>query len=162
MTSPLAIVILAAGKGKRMTNPELPKVMHPVGGKPMVDYVIDLASKLNPQVTLVVVGWNKEVLVQHLSTLSQPLTCVEQSEQHGTGHAVLQTEDALKEFEGDILVLSGDVPLLVESTASALIGYHRTSDAVATILTAEVSDPSGYGRIIRTKDGNVKKIVEDK
>lgn len=162
MTPPLAVVILAAGKGTRMKNPERAKVMFEVGGKPMVAYVVDLALKLRPERVLVIVGWQKESVIQHFSDLQMPVIFIEQNKQLGTGHAVMQTENALKDFSGDILVLSGDVPLLTESTATALIGYHRTSEAAATILTAELTDPSGYGRVIRNENGSVKKIVEDK
>ena len=162
MTPPLAIVILAAGKGKRMKNPEMTKVMYEVGGKPMIEHVLDLALKLQPQRTLVVVGWQKDSVIRHLTKTHGTVEFTEQKEQLGTGHAVMQTEEQLKDFSGDVLVLSGDVPLLTESTASALVGYHRSSKATATILTAEVRDPSGYGRIIRNKDASVKKIVEHK
>ncbi len=162
MTTELAVLILAAGKGKRMRNPNMAKVMYEVGGKPMVEHVVDLALKLEPRRTFVIVGWQKDSVIQHLRNTHKLVEFVEQGEQLGTGHAVMQTEEHLKEFSGDVLVLSGDVPLLTESTASALVGYHRTSSAVATILTATLRDPTGYGRIVRNKDGSVKKIVEDK
>jgi UDP-N-acetylglucosamine pyrophosphorylase len=158
----LAVIIMAAGKGKRMNNPEMAKVMYEVGGKPMIEHVVDLSLKLNPNRSVVIVGWQKDLVIQHLRNQQKTVEFVEQSEQLGTGHAVMQTEAALSDFVGDVLVLSGDVPLLSETTAQALIGYHRSTNAVATILTAEVLDPSGYGRIIRNKDGSVKKIVEDK
>ena len=145
-----------------MNNPDLAKVMYPVNGKPMIEYVVDLASKLQASRTLVVVGWQREMVKECLSKLDNKVEFVEQCEQLGTGHAVLQTKNALADFEGDVIVLSGDVPLLTEKTVRALIGYHRTSGAVATILTAELDDPIGYGRIIRNDDGSVKKIVEQK
>ncbi|MBI1806687.1 MAG: NTP transferase domain-containing protein [Ignavibacteria bacterium] len=158
----LAVVILAAGKGTRMNDPEMAKVMYEINGRPMVDYVVDLAEKLQAHRTLVVIGWQKQSVVDYLSKNRSGVEFVEQVEQLGTGHAVLQTMEPLKEFEGDVLVLSGDVPLLTEKTARALIGYHRTSEAVATILTAELDDPSGYGRIVHNEDGSVKRIVEHK
>jgi len=100
--------------------------------------------------------------MDHIAKVYPGVEFVEQKDQLGTGHAVLQTAETLKEFEGDVLVLSGDVPLLSEKTARALVGYHRQSDAVATILTAEVADPIGYGRIVHNPDGSVKRIVEHK
>jgi len=159
---PLAVIIMAAGKGTRMNNPDMAKVMYEIEGKPMVEYVVDLATTLRAERILVVVGWQKESVIGHLSEKNPAVEFVEQTKQLGTGHAVLQTSEKLAGFDGDVLVLSGDVPLLTEKTAKALIGYHRASGAVATILTAEVDDPSGYGRIVHNEDGSVKKIVEHK
>jgi len=158
----LAVVILAAGKGTRMNNPDIAKVMYPMQGKPMVEYVTELAARLQADRTLIIVGWQKESLIAHISKVNPRVDFIEQPQQLGTGHAVLQTEKSLTGFEGDVLVLSGDVPLLTEKTVRALIGYHRTTGAVATILTAEIDDPGGYGRIVRNDDGSVKRIVEDK
>lgn len=161
-TPRLAVIIMAAGKGTRMRNPELAKVMYEINNKPMVDYVADLAVKLQAEQTLVVVGWQRETVIEYLSKTKPNVRFVDQTQQLGTGHAVLQTMGSLKDFTGDVLVLSGDVPLLTEKTARALLGYHRQSSAVATILTAEVADPGGYGRIVHNEDGSVKKIVEHK
>ena len=158
----LGVIILAAGKGTRMKSPDIAKVMYEINGKPMVDYVVEVAMKLQAERILLVVGWQKQSVVDHVSVISSNIEFVEQEQQLGTGHAVLQTDEALKEFDGDLLVLSGDVPLLTEKTAQALVGYHRMSGAIASILTAEVDDPSGYGRIIRNKEGDVQKIVEHK
>ena len=158
----LGVIILAAGKGTRMKSPDIAKVMYEINGKPMVDYVVNVAMKLQAERILLVVGWQKQSVIDHISAISSNIEFVEQEQQLGTGHAVLQTDEALKEFDGDLLVLSGDVPLLTEKTAQALIGYHRMSGAMATILTAEVNDPSGYGRIVRNDKGNVQKIVEHK
>jgi UDP-N-acetylglucosamine diphosphorylase/glucosamine-1-phosphate N-acetyltransferase len=158
----LAVVILAAGKGTRMKNHDMAKVMYEIDGKPMVKYVVDLAVTMQALRTILIVGWKKESVIEYIASVNPQVECIEQKKQLGTGHAVLQTADALKEFDGDVLVLSGDVPLLTEKTTKALIGYHRTSDAVATILTADIDDPAGYGRIIHNNDGSVKKIVEHK
>jgi UDP-N-acetylglucosamine diphosphorylase/glucosamine-1-phosphate N-acetyltransferase len=158
----LVVVILAAGKGTRMNNPEVTKVMYKVNNKPMIQYVVELATTLQAHRTLVIVGWQKDSVIEHFLKIQNIVEFVEQKEQLGTGHALQQTEEALKEFDGDLLVLSGDVPLLTEKTVKALVGYHRTSGAVATILTADLNDPSGYGRIVHNEDGSVKRIVEHK
>ena len=153
---------MAAGKGKRMKNPGMAKVMYELNGKPMIEYVALTATALKPERILLVVGWQKQSVIDYIAQIFPDTIFVEQNEQLGTGHAVLQTKSKLEDFNGDVLVLSGDVPALKEQTASALVGYHRTSEASATILTAELDDPFGYGRIIRNDDGSVKRIVEEK
>lgn len=158
----LAVVILAAGKGTRMKNPEMTKVMYPIEGRPMVAYVVDLAEKLGAARILLVVGWKKETVIGYFTGAVERISFVSQDNQLGTGHAVRQAAPALADFAGDVLVLSGDVPLLTEKTLRALLGYHRTTGAAATILTAEVGDPTGYGRIVRHKDESVQKIVEER
>ena len=160
---PFLTIILAAGKGKRMKDPEMSKVLNEIDGKPMIDCVVGLALQLHPQKTIVVVGHQHDAVVQHLSQeFGNRVTFIEQEEQLGTGHAVLQAERELESFQGDVLVLSGDVPLLTEETVVKLLAKHQESDAVATILTAMVENPSGYGRILRQADASVEKIVEDR
>jgi UDP-N-acetylglucosamine pyrophosphorylase len=160
---PLATVIMAAGKGKRMNNPEMAKVLYQADGRPLIDYVVSLALGLNSAKTIVVVGHRRDLVMRHVAArFASGVTFVEQREQLGTGHAVLQAERALQGFHGDVLVLSGDVPLLSKETLTRLIGEHRRHKPVATILTAEVEHPAGYGRILRQSDGSVKRIVEDK
>ena len=161
-SSRLGVVIIAAGKGTRMKSPDIAKVMYKINDAPMISYVVDLAMKLMAERIFLIVGWQKEAVIEYVSRISEKVEYVVQEEQLGTGHAVLQTHEALKEFEGDLLVLSGDAPLLTEKTTQALIGYHRLSGAVATLLTAEVEDSSGYGRVVRSTDGFVQKIVEHK
>jgi UDP-N-acetylglucosamine diphosphorylase/glucosamine-1-phosphate N-acetyltransferase len=158
----IAVVILAAGKGTRMNNPDMAKVMYEIQEKPMVEYVVELAANLQAQRTILIVGWKKEKVMEYIGKTYPAVEFIEQINQLGTGHAVQQTTDTLMNFDGDILVLSGDVPLLTEKTVRALLGYHRATDAAATILTAEVDDASGYGRIVHNDDGSVKKIVEHK
>jgi len=158
----LAVVILAAGKGTRMKDPGQAKVMYTIGEKPMVAYVVELARSVGASRILLVVGWRKESVIEYFSAGGDDMTFVVQEEQKGTGHAVDQARDALAAFEGDVLVLSGDVPLLTEKTLRALLGYHGMASASATILTAEVTDATGYGRIVRDADENVLKIVEEK
>jgi len=158
----LAVVIMAAGKGTRMNNPAKAKVMYTVAEKPMIEHVVDLALHLDSERTVVIVGWKKETVVDHLEKAGKPVVCVEQSPQLGTGHAVMKSEKALEGFTGDVLVLSGDVPLLRGETARALLRTHRESHAAATVLTAVMDDPTGYGRVVRDSRGHVVGIVEQK
>ncbi|MCK4385968.1 MAG: NTP transferase domain-containing protein, partial [candidate division Zixibacteria bacterium] len=161
----IVAVILAAGKGERMKS-DLPKVLHKLGGKPMVEYVVETAKNVGVEKIILVVGYKWELTQKSLKYLSDgsfgKVEFVIQKKQLGTGHAVLQTRDHFSNFDGDILVLCGDVPLLTSNTVKRLLGEHRTKKAKATVLTAIVEDPSGYGRIIRNKDKMVEKIVEDK
>ncbi len=157
----LAVVIMAAGKGTRMKNPNMAKVMYEIGGKPMVDQVVILSRKLKPSRILLIVGWQRNSIVSYFSE-QKDVEFVDQIEQLGTGHAVMQTTEKLKDFDGDVLVLSGDVPLLTLKTLENLISLHRNDNAMATILTTELTNPTGYGRIIRNTDGKVVKIVEQK
>lgn len=138
---------------------DLPKVLHKLGGKPMVEYVVETAKKVGVERIILVVGHKREKTQKLLKHLN--VEFVIQEEQLGTGHAVLQTKEHLSDFDGDILVLCGDVPLLKSDTVRKLLGEHRRKKAVATVLTAIVDDASGYGRIIRNKEGMVEKIVEE-
>ena len=164
-TKPVLAIILAAGKGKRMKS-DLPKVLHRLGGKPMVEYVVETAKRVGAEKTILVVGHRWEQAQDSLKYLSDgsygKVEFVVQKEQLGTGHAVLQAKDHLSGFDGDLLVLCGDVPLLTNHTVKKLLEEHRKKEAKATVLTAIIEDPSGYGRVIRNKDGMVEKIVEDK
>lgn len=162
MERPLAVVILAAGKGTRMKDPSKAKVMYEVLGKPMIHYVLDVAFSLKAERVLTIVGYQRETVAGYVSQSHPKAEIVLQLEQLGTGHAVMQTKPLLQNFQGDVVVLSGDVPLLRRETLERLIHHHRTTNAVGTILTAFVNDPTGYGRIIRNTDGMVKKIVEQK
>jgi UDP-N-acetylglucosamine diphosphorylase/glucosamine-1-phosphate N-acetyltransferase len=158
----LAFIIMAAGKGTRMNNPGMAKVMYPVEGRPMVEHVVDGALAAGAGTVIVVVGWQKESVIAHLHATGQRAVCVEQAPQLGTGHAVMQAEQFLTGFTGDVVVLSGDVPLLLPETVRALIAHHRQTGAAATVLTALPPDPTGYGRIIRDEKGGVEAIVEQK
>lgn len=143
-----------------MNNPAMAKVMYPIDGKPMVERVVRLAARLHVEKIIVVVGWQKDSVVQYLRSLPYDIRTVEQVPQLGTGHAVMQTEPELGGFDGDVLVLSGDVPLLSYHTIRSLVESHRNSDAFATVLTAELDDPTGYGRMVRNKENAVLHIVE--
>lgn len=132
-----------------MRNPSLAKVMYTIGGKPMIEHVVDLALHLKAKRIVAVVGWHKDSVIHHLDRTGHHVICVEQTPQLGTGHAVMQAAEPLKGFTGDVLVLSGDVPLLSPKTIDGLIAYHRSAPAAATLLTAILNDPTGYGRILR-------------
>lgn len=160
--SSLAVVIMAAGKGTRMKNPDMAKVMYPVGQKPMVEHVTMLAETLKAERTIVIVGWQKESVIRHLAGAAPAVVCVEQIPQLGTGHAVMQAEKELASFDGDVVVLSGDVPLLRTETVRGLVDVHRREEAAATVLTTFLDDPTGYGRILRNSEGRVTAIVEQK
>jgi UDP-N-acetylglucosamine pyrophosphorylase len=162
MKRELAVVVMAAGKGTRMNNPSMAKVMYTVDNRPMVELVVELADRLGAAKTVVVVGWQKESVIDHLATVFPRATCVEQNPQLGTGHAVMQAEPPLAGFVGDVLVLSGDVPLLTFTTLQRLIERHHSSGVAATVLTATVENPTGYGRILRNAEGKVTGIVEQK
>jgi UDP-N-acetylglucosamine diphosphorylase/glucosamine-1-phosphate N-acetyltransferase len=155
-----AAVILAAGKGTRMKDPTIAKVMYQILGKPMIHYVADLALALGMNRVIVVVGYQKEAVTEYLKASHSSAVCVVQEEQLGTGHAVMQARNALDGFQGHVIVLSGDVPLLTKESVNALIAYHLETGARATILTAVMEDPTGYGRIVRHNDGTVGKVVE--
>lgn len=155
----LATIILAAGKGKRMKS-DLPKVLHPINGRPMIHYVIDVAEQIGSQRIVLIIGHKKEMVEE--ATRDREVEYVVQREQLGTGHAVLQTRPLFEDFHGDILVLSGDVPLLRAETLRQLIRTHQEENPLATLLTAEMDDPTGYGRVIRDDHGLVSRIVEEK
>jgi UDP-N-acetylglucosamine pyrophosphorylase len=158
----IAVVIMAAGKGTRMKDQSKAKVMVELLGKPMIHYVVDLAYNLKADKVIAVVGYQREAVIKYISTSYPKIDVAVQSEQLGTGHAVMQTEAALKHFPGDVIVLSGDVPLLTAKSMQLLLEHHFQTQASATILTAHFDDPTGYGRIIRNADDSVKKIVEHK
>jgi len=160
MNKPLAVVIMAAGKGTRMNSSDMAKVMYQVNGRPIIEYVVDLALGLQSQNTVVIVGWMKESVINHLASTGKQVTCIEQSPQLGTGHAVMQAEQRLKGFDGDVLVLSGDVPMLTFETVNGFVDVHRRQGASATVLTATLADATGYGRVVQDEKGNVSAIVE--
>lgn len=155
----LAAVILAAGKGKRMKS-DLAKVLHQVLGRPMVMYVIDQARAVGAEPIIVVVGHQRERVMETLRHTG--VLFAVQEEQLGTAHAVAQAEPLLKDFDGEVLVLCGDVPLLSPARIEELIAVHRQTEAVATLLVGRTENPFGYGRIIRDPQGFVDRIVEEK
>ncbi len=158
-TRRLSVIIMAAGKGTRM-NSNLPKVLHPLNHRPMIAYVVDAARSLQPSKLIAVIGYQKEKVMESIG--ADDVTFAFQDDPQGTGHAALQTEPALDGFAGDVMILSGDVPLLTEKVLKKYLRHHRNSGAWLTLLTAEVDDPTGYGRIVRDDTGLVTAIVEHK
>jgi bifunctional UDP-N-acetylglucosamine pyrophosphorylase/glucosamine-1-phosphate N-acetyltransferase len=150
-------LILAAGQGTRMKS-DSPKVMHLLCGMPMIDHVVTTAQQLGPEKIYVVVGFKKSIVREHLG---DTVEYIAQDEQLGTGHAVMQAENALSDYKGDVLILYGDVPLLSEETLRAIHEKHRKSRASATLLTAEAADPTGLGRIVRNRSREIRRIVEE-
>ena len=156
------VVILAAGKGTRMKS-ELPKVLHRVAGRPMLDYVLDLADGVGARCKTIVIGHQAEKLKAALSGRTD-VTFVVQEPQLGTAHALLQAESALRQATGTLVLLSGDVPRLTRKTLLSLVDHHGATHAALTVLTAWVDDPKGYGRVIREPGvgQRIARIVEDK
>jgi len=155
----LNAVILAAGKGKRMKS-DLAKVLHPVHGLPMVVYVIRAVRRAGSERIILVIGHQRDRVRAALE--DQEVEFAVQAEQLGTAHALAQTEEMLAGEHGDLLVLAGDTPLLTGRTLRLLVDRHRRTGAAATVLTAVLEDPAGYGRIVRTPDGLLDAIVEDR
>lgn len=156
--SDLVTVILAAGKGTRMKS-KLPKVLHKAAGKSMVQHVIDAAKAAGAKRNIVVTGFGGDMVREAIGDQAE---FAQQKEQLGTGHAVMQTADLLKDETGTVMVLCGDTPLLTGDLLKKLFDSHVEAKAKATVLTAIMPDATGYGRIIRTADGSVQKIVEHK
>jgi bifunctional UDP-N-acetylglucosamine pyrophosphorylase/glucosamine-1-phosphate N-acetyltransferase len=153
------VVILAAGKGTRMKS-ALPKVLHRAAGVPLIDHVLAGAEVLQPRSTVVVVGHQADVLKSALS--GRPgLSFVVQEPQLGTAHALLQTEAKLRDARGTLILLSGDAPMLAPQTLKTLVDRHTQGGASATVVTAVVDDPHGYGRIVRVGE-QIARIVEEK
>src|SRR5690348_13370400 len=152
---PLDVIVLAAGQGKRMRS-DLPKVLHPVAGRPLLAHVLDAARALAPRRVVVVHGHGAEQV--RAAFAEQDVEWVLQAEQLGTGHAV---RTALPKLSGDgeVLILYGDVPLVRPATLKRLADAAREGVAV---MTTELDDPSGYGRVLRTPAGRVERIVEEK
>lgn len=158
MTDRVAL-ILAAGEGTRMKS-DLPKVLHPLCGKTLLAWVLDAVEEADYDRAIVVVGHGGDRVREE--AIGRSVEFVTQEEQKGTGHAVLQAEPLLRGFDGTLAVLSGDVPLIRSRTLRELADRHEEDGAGATIITTELPDPAGYGRIVRGENGLVEKIVEEK
>lgn len=151
-------LVLAAGKGTRMKS-ALPKVLHKVGGIPMIGQVLQAVKAIGTRREAVVVGFGADAVKEYLAGRAESIV---QTEQLGTGHAVMQAESLLAGEKGTLLVTCGDTPLVTTETFAALLDCHRKTGAAATVLTAKMPDPTGYGRVIRDTAGRVAKIVEQK
>lgn len=160
-TTELAVVVLAAGQGTRMRS-RTPKVLHAVGGRPLVGHVLDTAASLDPARIVVVVRHERERVAATVAELAPGVIVVDQDEVPGTGRAVEAALEALTDFEGDVLVLSADVPLLETTTLVDLVTAHRDGGSAVTLLSARVGDPTGYGRVVRDDHDAVSRIVEQK
>ena len=159
MSNDVGVVIMAAGKGTRM-NSDIPKVLHLVDGQPMILKVLQTAYEINANPIVTIVGYKADLVKESLKNESTLFAL--QKEQNGTGHAVMQCKDQLKDFKGNVLVLSGDVPFITSNTLNQLIKTHIDSNAKATVLTCKLDNPYGYGRIIKSDNDRLQKIVEHK
>lgn len=167
MTTPsnTAVVVLAAGAGTRMRS-DIPKVLHPLAGRSMLAHALHSVAKVSPEHLIVVLGHDREriapAVAELADTLGRDIAVAVQDRQLGTGHAVLCGLSALPDdFAGQVVVTSGDVPLLDADTLAALIERHTSEPAAVTVLTTTLADATGYGRILRTQDREVTRIVEE-
>jgi len=155
------VVVLAAGQGTRMKS-QLPKVLHQISGRPMIEHVLQAARAVTPATVTVIVGHRADLVRERLSgAAAGALQFALQEPQRGTAHALQQAEPALAGHTGTVILLSGDVPLLKAATLQRLLDTHRGANAAATVVTATVERPYGYGRIVRTK-GRIARIVEER
>ena len=155
----VAVIVLAAGKGKRMKS-ILPKVVHPILGRPMISYVLDAVMKINPKKIALVVGHGAEKVKEAVADMH--VECVLQNEQLGTGHAASCARKALAGFKGNVLILNGEFPLIAPKTLKDFVTSHGKSRATVSILTTMLDNPDGYGRVIRDQRGDVLRVVEEK
>ncbi|MFD2091843.1 bifunctional UDP-N-acetylglucosamine diphosphorylase/glucosamine-1-phosphate N-acetyltransferase GlmU [Blastococcus deserti] len=155
------VVVLAAGQGTRMRS-ATPKVLHTLGGRSLLGHVLAAAEPLSAGATVVVVGAGRALVEEHLAQVAPAALPVVQEQQRGSGHAAAVALEAVPDLEGPVLILNGDAPLLRAATVAALVGAHHAAGSTLTVLTAEVDDPTGLGRIVRGADGAVRAIVEER
>lgn len=162
----LTTIIMAAGMGKRMENPDKSKVMHEIGGKPLIGYVIQLALDSGSDMIVPVVGHQKQSVIDYVSSEFASdiakIRFAHQDEQLGTGHAVIMTKDIASGTGGNVLILSGDVPLLSLNTINSFREFHESGMYDASLISAILEDPSGYGRVLRDDTGKFVDIREHK
>ena len=154
-------VILAGGEGKRMKS-DIPKPMNKVLSKPMLQWVIDAVRDAGVEDICVVTGYKKEITEDYLASLPYPVATAYQSERLGTGHAVMMARPFLEEKGGDVVILCGDAPFMDSGTIRGALKQHDEGDYSATVISAMLDDPTGYGRIVRNPDGTLCSIVEHK
>lgn len=154
-------IILAGGEGKRMKS-DKPKTLSEVLGKPMLLWVMSALKKAGIDDVCVVKGYKKECIDQYLSTLDFVVESVYQAERLGTGHAVMMAKDFLSNHDGNVVILNGDAPFMSAETIKNSLEQHSNTGCAATVISAKVDDPAGYGRIVRDESGNLKAIVEHK
>ncbi len=159
----LACIILAAGEGTRLHS-NIPKALHEICGEPIIVHILNTVEGLITARMVIVVGFRGEKLETELKQrkMTDGVRFALQKERLGTGHAVMVAKEYLKRYRGDVLVLVGDAPLLSRETLHQLLERHRRQEAAATVLTTDMENPTGYGRVLRHQDGSVLKIVEDK
>ncbi|TKJ39823.1 UDP-N-acetylglucosamine pyrophosphorylase [candidate division LCP-89 bacterium B3_LCP] len=155
----IATLIMAAGKGTRMKS-DLPKVLHKLRGRAMAHYVVDTARELKADPIVLIIGHKKEQVIKEFTGIG--IKFVIQEPQAGTGHAIRCAMPQLEDFDGSVMILSGDVPLIKTRTLKSLWQHHRDEGAAATVLTATMDEPFGYGRIIRQNGGHLSGIVEER
>lgn len=155
-------VILAGGEGKRMKS-NMPKTMSLVLEKPMLSWIIEALHKSGINNICVVTGYKKECVEEYIATLPYQIDTVFQAERLGTGHAVMMAKDFLKENGGDVVILNGDAPFMDSGTITGAFIQHNSTNSCATVISAKVKDPTGYGRIVRNKaDNSLQAIIEQK
>ncbi len=162
MPNKLRSIILAAGKGTRMKS-DLPKVLHPIFAKPLLGYVIDAVNNTGfVDENYIIVGHKAELVEQYVSKNYKNAKCILQEPQLGTGHAVNQAYEDLKSFDGEVIILCGDAPLITSETITKFVEAHREHSSSLTVMSAIFENPTNYGRIVRGQDGGLKAIVEEK
>ena len=160
MQKETSTIILAAGKGARLKS-ELPKVVFELGGISLIERVVSTVKKLTISKIVVVIGYKKEIVKKCIANYDN-IIFVDQEVRNGTGHAVMITENYFSKYDGNIIIIPGDVPLFTIKTLITLENFHKSENASATVLTAILDDPANYGRIVRDNNGFVEKIVEFK
>ena len=156
----VVVAILAAGRGTRMKS-SLPKVLHSLGGRSLVERVLESVEPLSPSRRIVIVGYQSEEVQAAMHSIPS-LEFVEQTVQLGTGHAIQQLLPHLEDYTGDLLILNGDLPLIRSETLKQMLQTHTRNQNAATILTSHLSDPTGYGRVFCNDENIVQQMIEHK